>query len=373
MTASPTIAYLVHDLADAAVARRVRMWRAGGASLRLAGFHRRTVPAAIDGVAVTDLGQTADARLAQRAAAVARHLARPALARSVADGADAVVARHLEALAIAVRVARPGQRVIFECLDIHRLLTERGPAGMALRSVESRLLARTDLILTSSPAFAHEYFHLRRGIRVPIRVEENKVLALDGQIHRQAPRADGEPWRIGWFGMLRCRRSLALLRDLVRRAAGRVEVVLAGVPSRTEFDDFDRDVADLPGLRYVGPYTPTDLPRLYGDVQFAWAVDYFEEGLNSAWLLPNRLYEGLAHGAVPIALAQVETGRWLARRGAGLLLEDPAVELAPRLEELGTDGFATLAAAVVAVPSSDLATTPADCVALTQAVLGTAP
>ena len=42
-----------------------------------------------------------------------------------------------------------------------------------------------------------------------------------------------------------------------------------------------------------------------GDVHFTWAIDFYEAGANSDWLLPNRLYEGGAHGAVPIALAGV--------------------------------------------------------------------
>lgn len=368
------IAYMVHDLADAAVARRVRMLRAGGATVRLAGFHRRGAPASVEGVPVLDLGRTADARLGQRAAAVARHLLRPASAKRAVRDADTVIARNLEALAIAVRVAAPGQRIVYECLDIHRLLTANGAAGALMRALERHLLKRAALVLTSSPAFEREYFVGRQRYRVPIRIEENKVLALDDAPDRRvtSKHPEGPPWRIGWFGMLRCRRSLAILRQLVRKANGRVEVVVAGVPSLVEFDDFHRDVADTAGLSYLGPYTAADLPRLYGDVHFAWAVDYFEEGQNSAWLLPNRLYESLARGVVPIALARVETGRWLAAYDAGLLLNDPAAELEAVLASLDRDRFAALAAAVARVPEAAIVTTPADGVALTRAVLGEA-
>ena len=365
------IAYLVHDLADAAVARRVRMLRAGGAEVSLAGFHRRTTPLAVDGVAAVDLGRTADARLGQRAAAVARNVARPGQARSVVARADAILARNLEALAIAVRVARPDQRIVFECLDIHRLLTASGSAGILLRAIERRLLARAALVLTSSPAFEREYFRALQGYRLPVRVEENKVVALDGvkpALHEAAN--DGPPWRIGWFGMLRCRRTLAILRELVRLGAGRVEVLIAGIPALTEFDDFHRDVGDLPGLRFVGPYTAGDLPQLYGEVHFAWAIDYFEEGLNSTWLLPNRLYESLAHGAVPIALRHVETGHWLAGRKTGVLVDDPTRELRSMLGQLDPADYAELRRSVAQVPSADVLTTRQDCVALTRAILG---
>ena len=39
--------------------------------------------------------------------------------------------------------------------------------------------------------------------------------------------------------------------------------------------------------------------------------------------LPNRIYEGSLYGTVPIAPAGIETGRWLAKRGAGVILEEP--------------------------------------------------
>jgi succinoglycan biosynthesis protein ExoL len=66
-------------------------------------------------------------------------------------------------------------------------------------------------------------------------------------------------------------------------------------------------------------------------VHFTWAIDFYQEGANSTWLLPNRLYEGGLHGAVPIALRDVETGRWLQQHGLGLLLELPLEESVEKL------------------------------------------
>jgi succinoglycan biosynthesis protein ExoL len=94
--------------------------------------------------------------------------------------------------------------------------------------------------------------------------------------------------------------------------------------------DFQEIGDTTPGLHYFGPYRyPDDLATIYGRVHFVWAIDFFEAGLNSAWLLPNRLYEGGYCRRVPIALASVETGRWLARHNLGFLLADnlePAAE-----------------------------------------------
>jgi succinoglycan biosynthesis protein ExoL len=90
-------------------------------------------------------------------------------------------------------------------------------------------------------------------------------------------------------------------------------------------------IESTPGLFYHGPYKAADLPRIYGEAHFAWAIDFFQEGANSDWLLPNRLYEGGLHGAVPIALRTVETGRWLRQHDIGLLLDLPLEESLYRL------------------------------------------
>jgi hypothetical protein len=54
------ILYLVHDLADPAVRRRVTMLEAGGATVTLAGFRRGPVPERVDGPAPIELGRTED-------------------------------------------------------------------------------------------------------------------------------------------------------------------------------------------------------------------------------------------------------------------------------------------------------------------------
>ena len=81
------VAYIVHDINDPAVARRVTMLRAAGAEPVVLGFRRddRT-PADISGAPWVDLGQTRDARLAQRALAVARNLLRPRQMLAAAAG-----------------------------------------------------------------------------------------------------------------------------------------------------------------------------------------------------------------------------------------------------------------------------------------------
>ncbi len=168
--------------------------------------------------------------------------------------------------------------------------------------------------------------------------------------------------------MIRCQRSLDILTDLARRAPGLVEIEIHGRPAYTEFRDFDAQVASVPGVRYRGPYAPAALPEIYGRMHFVWAVDYFEDGMNSDWLLPCRLYEGQLNGAVAIALRGVETGRWLARRSVGLLLENADADLAPAMSALTPGAYAELAARTAALPLGDLVFDRSDCEVLDHAL-----
>lgn len=370
------ILYLAHDLSDAAVRRRVMMLTAGGARVTVAGFQRagnvfvedREIPLIV-------LGRTADARLGQRVAAV--FAAANSLKRKLAQVArpDVIVARNLEMLALAGRASTLyGEEVpiAYECLDIHRLLLDEGAKGRLLRWAEGHFGRKARLLLTSSPAFVEHYFQPRSRLSLPTLLLENKVFSLhdtttEGPVRPPLPRS-GEPWRIGWFGAIRCRKSLDMLAEFAARMEGRVEIVLRGRPAYSEFEDFDEQVKRAPHVEFRGAYrNPEDLAEIYSDVHFVWAIDFFEEGLNSEWLLPNRLYEGSLHGAVPIGRASTETGRFLERTGVGLVLENVTVhDLVSAFGEMDADHYQTLTQRLDAKDKSHWVTGRKDCEALVQ-------
>ena len=361
------LAYFVHDLGDAAVARRVAMLQSGGMRVTLVGFHRHdTPPATLGGAVVIDLGKTRDGRMAHRIMAVLKTLVRLGRVRDATRSCDAIMARNLEMLVIAACI-RGHRRLVYECLDIHRLLLGNGLMARAVQAIERRMLHNCDLVITSSQRFIDSYFQPRRLTDAPILLVENKVLALTGARVTPATPPPGPPWVIGWFGMLRCRRSLRILLDIVREGGGRVELVLAGIPSDAEFGDLDA-ILQLPGVRFLGRYGAEDLPSLYGGVHFAWAIDYFEEGLNSVWLMPNRLYEALAHGAVPIALAEVETGAWLRRHGVGVVVDVAANDVPALLNRMTPDSYAALRTSVAAIAPEAVTNGPDACAALVVAI-----
>ncbi|MEH3046363.1 glycosyltransferase [Sphingomonas adhaesiva] len=367
------IAYLVHDVNDAAVRRRVALFEGAGHDVTVGGFHRDAqVPARIGDAPVTALGRTQDGALAKRALSVLRHAALTGRVARLTRDADTIVARNLETLVLAQRARRRGQRVVYECLDIHRLLLGNGRASAALHAIERWALRDVALTVVSAPAFRDAYFRDRLGYDGEVMLVENLVPRGEDAATAVIDPPPPPPWVIGWFGMLRCRRSFDLLSELARRADGRIEVVIAGRPSTDLFEDFAAMAQAAPHVTFLGGYTADDLPRLFGQIHFIWAIDYFEEGLNSTWLLPNRLYEGVAHGAVPLALRHVATGEWLAAHDAGVLLDDPARDLPALIAGLDRAGYQRLRDKVAAIPAEAMTMTPSQARAIADQIVGAA-
>lgn len=365
------VLYLAQDLADPAVRRRVLMLNAGGARVTLAGFRRgANALAAVEGIDPIELGVTRDGRFAQRVAAIASAcLSLPAKLRAVGRP-DLIIARNLDMLAVANRAVSlfgGDVPVAYECLDIHRLLLRTDLAGRAMRASEAYLGRNARLLITSSPAFVEHYFRPLSGLEIPVMLLENKVLELGERSDPRsaeppAPRPD-KPWKIGWFGALRCRKSLELLSAFSRRMEGRFEIVLRGRPAYSEFVDFDGFVRNEPHMTFHGPYrSPEDLGAIYDEVDFTWAIDFFEEGQNSKWLLPNRLYEGCRYGRVPIAMRGTETARFLAVRGLGFLLDEAEPDsLVSLLGGLDAGRYADASHRVATCNSDTWAFGPIDC------------
>lgn len=364
------VLYLVPNLADAAVARRIHMLRAGGAEVAVAGFRRAdTTPPDLDVANYVELGETFDARFGQRMMTVVRALGSVVSRLRPVGVPDVIVARNLEMLPLAqrLRAAWPKRPpLVYECLDIHRLLLRDDVIGRAMRGAEQHLTRNAALLLTSSPAFLRNYFDIHGA--PPAVVVENKVFFEAGGARGRnpalvpEPATDG-PIRIGWFGALRCRKSLDALARFANAMDGRVEIILRGRPALTEFADFHGFVAAQPHMRFEGPYrNPQDLAAIYSEVHLAWAIDFFEEGLNSQWLLPNRIYEGCLHGAVPVALAGTETAAFVERHGVGIVLPDIGeITLLDRLGTLTAARVGGLARAVAEVDQGNFACSAADC------------
>jgi len=367
------ILYLAHDLDDAAIWRRVSMLEAGGAKVAVVGFRRLTTP--LERPALV-LGQTHNGKIVHRALSSLRVLTRAReIAREFAP--DIIMARNLEMLPLATRIKkrcpqRNAPRIYYEVLDVHRLMIGQGIVAMSLRWLERRLCKQVENVIVSSNRFDEEHFSRYRQIASPPILIENKVWDGDKDDRFTPFRRDDVkrigPLVVGWFGILRCAASLECLDQVTRRLDGRVQLVLRGKPALDAIPDFHRIVDANPHITFCGPYDyHRDLARIYSATDLAWLVDRYDANANSDWLLPNRLYESCAHGAIPLALDGTETSRFLRRRGIGVVVRDlRPVAVASVLLGLDKSDIAALARKQDAIDPSTWRTTQQDCVALVR-------
>ncbi len=325
-----TIAFFGHDSGDAAVRRRVRAFQDDG--LDVVGFMMRRGPDEQREWENVDLGETRDAAFVHRALQVFKGARLAANAREKLARADVIYARNLDMLAcafLAKRHCKLATPVIYESLDVHRLLTRNDPIGAVFRMVERALLKRSRGLVVSSPGFLRNHFERRYGALENTFLVENRMVSGANYGTRRSIESSetGESvvlLRIGWVGNLRCARSLDLLCALADALPNDVEIRLHGQPSRIEVPVFEPRVNARKNMRYFGRYkAPEDLAQIYGEIDVVWAGDFMEAGTNSVWLLPNRIYEGGYYTVPSIAPAGTETALWIEQNACGFILPEP--------------------------------------------------
>ncbi|KNY24231.1 glucosyl transferase [Methylobacterium sp. ARG-1] len=354
------VAFFGHDRIEPTIRKRVGAIRDTGWSVVEYMFVRARAglpdPAASGDV--VPLGQTVDRHYGKRLPLLALGIARALTRWRDLRAADVVYVRNLDMALVAWASARlAGSRapLVYEVLDIQRLMVRPDRTGRIARAVERWILGRSALLVVSSPDFVTRYFAPVQGFAGPWHLLENKVMAhrLAAVAHRlERGRVAGPPWVIGWFGTLRCRRSLTILAAVAQALGNSVRIVIAGRLSEEDIDpqDFAATLARHPNMTFRGPYAnPGELPDIYRGVHFSWAVDYLDDGLNSDWLLPNRLYEGGLCGALTLARADTATGRYAEAEALGWAFPEPLeASVIAFLRNLDAETYARMQAGLLA-------------------------
>ena len=332
------IAYFGHDVSDAAVRRRIAALKQDG--LDVLGFTKRRADASDPEWINIDLGQTHDGAFLQRVLSVFSGAFRAWRERDKLQDADVIIARNLDMLASALmanRFSNAKLPVIYECLDVHRLMCRDDFIGGTLRRLEGWMMSKTRGLILSSPAFLSEYFEKYHGPQKRVKLVENRI--VQGLVTRPPSNAEtvsamnmSGPLRLGWVGILRCHRSLDIICSLAERFPQRLAIELHGIPAHTEVPDFEQRIAGHKNIAFHGRYkSPEDLEKIYNSLDVVWSIDFMEAGQNSVWLLPNRIYEGGLFSVPSVALEGTQTARWLSDKGVGLIVQEPLKETAAQL------------------------------------------
>jgi succinoglycan biosynthesis protein ExoL len=337
------LAFFAHERGDARVRKRIAALRDRGWHVVGFTFHRdrgkEDTPPDWENI---HLGTTFNRRYLQRLWAFVACLGVIWRNRDRLAACRAVYAVNTDNALLALlgkRISGSKAPLVLELADIQPAMVGQGAVSRVFRAIERFVLRRTALLVTTSPGFVREYFQPIQNHRGEIFLLENKVYpssALPPSRSGGAPVEGGKPWVVGCFGAFRCRRSLELMRALATHPQSKVRFVLRGYPAGTITDEFHPLIEGVPGITFAGPYQyPKDLAAMYQGVDFNWAFDESDPNGNSAWLLPNRIYEGGCFGVPAIAANETETGRWISSNHLGWTFGEP-------LEKSLAEFFATL-------------------------------
>jgi len=354
---SPLLAYFGQDCTDSAVIRRIAAFQAAGLKVLGFTFRRRKFNQdyrpAWDDVA---LGETRDRDYRGRLPKLARAALRIAANARALRGASVFYARNIDMALLAWIGQVTGlcrAPLVYEVLDVQRAFLGRRRSARLLRWLERRVLAHARLLVVSSPAFVESYFLPLQGYAGDWFLLENKVFGAPDPVPA-APRGADRRWVIGWFGTLRCVRSLTLLAEIAAALPDQVRIDLRGLPTETGLEPFLAVVRRHPNMSYGGEYvSPGDLAELYGGIDFAWCLDFLDEGANSDWLLPNRYYDCGCFAVPALAAARTQTGRRVAELGSGWTFQPPfATTMVEFLRHVTAEEVAAKRAAIAALPRS---------------------
>jgi len=311
-----------------------------------------------------DLGTLPDRAVARRLVLLLGAVGKIIRHRKLLRTANSAYAINLD-LAFLALIARTicgsWRHITYEVADIHPRLVASSPASAGLRWLERRVLARCSLLVTTSPGFLQHWFEEQQGYAGRSYLLENRLyprglparetVGTGGQ--QSDDRADPGRWTIGWFGALRCERTLELIRSTAIALPDEVTFYLRGAPTIIEGERFRETVNALPNIVWEGIYRhPDDLAEIYSRIDVMLGFELVHEAHNSRWLLPNRLYEAGYFNTPLIAPEQFQVGRYIATHGIGWLLEAPLQEhLVSLIRSLEMDEYRRVVAAISALPA----------------------
>jgi succinoglycan biosynthesis protein ExoL len=356
------ILYLVPDLSDPATTSRLSMLQSGGAKILVFGFDRR--PNRSKNFSFTSLGKTHDGKLFRRSLSVFRAIGKILKLLKNEERFDLILARNLEMLFIAGFIKRlpkyRNTKIVYECLDLHRTLLGTSLPSHLMQFLERYLLRNVVAVIVSSSEYIDKHFTTTQKYRGSFILLENKILDSKPIINERKP---VQSPKIGLFGMLRCRKSIELLSELAESSDGLSEVIVAGLPSQAIFSNFEQLCLRRKKIKFLGAYSQSNIGTLYSLVDYAWCIDFYEQGLNSKLLLPNRLYESIAFGVIPIAMAGTATANWLEKQKVGKIFTS-IDEIKSFFLEPSIDEIVTLRREIESVPRNNICYTSQDCIDL---------
>ncbi len=341
---SPTAQHLIyfgHNRDDVALIRRITSFMDAGAKVTAFTFRRdgakKESPTKWENI---DLGYVEHAKPGARLLVMLKTLGYIIQNRRIIKQADIIYARNLDIFILAwfAKLLTPFSSTImvYECLDVHESLTKKTVSARVLRWVERRILKRCDLLVVSSPGFMKHYFEPVQTYKGRSFLVENK-LHIDSSIIKRPdvhtnPKSENKPIKLIWAGILRCHKTLNIMKELASTMGNDIDIHFWGKISRFLIPDFEDQINNIPNITFHGSYSwPEGLEKVYKDADLVWSQELSWSGYNSDWLIPNRIYEASYFNTLSLAVDGTQTAECVKLNELGYVLPDAKINTATNL------------------------------------------
>ncbi len=226
---------------------------------------------------------------------------------------------------------RNNAQLIYEVGDIREILIGNAPINNIARCFEKFLLKYVSVLVTTSEAFYTEYFLKQQNAKsLRYHVIENKLDTdiMSAARSQEIKGKDNNEFTIGYFGVLRCARTLEILKLLAQKGKGKIKIYLRGLPgikTQKEYNQLDSTEGVVNEGQYV---VPDDLSAMYNSVDMVWASYPYhgKEVGNWCWAKTIRFYESCYFKKPVFVQTETEDCKTVEQYGIGICLDLEKIE-----------------------------------------------
>ena len=193
----------------------------------------------------------------------------------------------------AVFFSNKKNKIIYEVGDIRKIYTKKTFFRFLFRFLQRRIVKKASLIVVTSKAFVDSYFRdiLKVKNTEKFYVLENKPeLKKDKMINYSFK---GYPIRIGYFGVIRCERSIEILSQILK--SNKFSLYLRGIYDNKIIEKYK--LYEYKNIIIGDEYkVPNELYEMYNDIDLCWATYPYQKNEkvgNFQWAKTTRYYESL--------------------------------------------------------------------------------
>ncbi|MBZ9629081.1 glycosyltransferase [Psychroflexus sp. CAK1W] len=207
-------------------------------------------------------------------------------------------------------------KLIYEIADLGGR-TSSNLQSKTINFIENILLKYVDILVLTSKEYLKHFEALKNHDRSKNFILENKIDPKKYIQNSNDKSFNENKIVIGYFGLIRSKKSLDMLIELANQRENKIHVFIAGKFLGTE--NYIEKIKGLNNIEYFGTYqSPSDLPNLYSSIDLSWVAHNHQ---NSQFARANRFYEACFYKKPMITQVGTADGNIVDEKNLGLSID----------------------------------------------------